>query len=897
MSCPAETPRAPKRSTRSARQAEPCRRGTPRPSAPRFGHPAATEAAAPSCAWRSVVAGLLLALLASCVSGCFRAHRCTEESCDYADNDCDGRVDEGFLDDAGRYVSDEHCGGCGVSCAAVFPTAAETACELQDDAPICVLLRCPEGTHRADAGSCVPDVPVACAPCSDDAECALRLPGATCRTLATGDARCFEPCSEDCGPGLACVDGACLPNSGTCECAGVDVDARFACLVTSPRGDVCAGEQPCEPGGLGVCVPVLSESCNAEDEDCDGLVDEDFLDELGRFALDPLHCGACNTPCAPPGPNMLALCVGLPSPGPDGLDARCDVSCEPGFVDVDGLVANGCECQRWDGEGPPPVVGGDADCDGVVDDDDAFVHVTPTGNDSDPGTLLRPMRSVGAALVRGAALGKDVLVAGGVYPGLVTLVPGVGVFGGYRVDFRDRDLGLYPVTLERPDAPGQPVIVCRDVRTATRLDGFQVRGSDASASGQGSTALYLDGCGPELTLSNVSVVAGRGQDGLEGDDSSDNLAELDAALTSLDELEGREGTEGGRGTGDDLCRAVTGGTPGVLRCGATDVSGGRGADESCVRLACTNGSPCANAGCTDFTSGGVCDIATVLALAVPNPAAQAGRGPAAGAAGATTYDAPTNRAACNFCDDNPTLPRDGDDGVDGGQGVDGRGGMGCTGAPEFDASTGRLRGHAGADGAAGTHGSGGGGGSSGAGYAIIGGTGFCAGGDRAGGGGGGGGSGGCGAPRAEGGEGGGASVAIVVRLAPGMTAGPRFEALRVQTESGGNGGDGGVGARGGQGGDGQAGGVAPFWCARNGGRGGDGGDGGAGGGGGGGCGGGSHAFAVTGASVDPSYLLSLETTTVVELAGVAGAGGRAGFSPGSAGGAGESGGASVVLRF
>lgn len=855
--------------------------------------PAARRCSPP--AWALALCALTVGALAS---GCFRSHRCGDETCDYGDDDCDGRVDEGFLDE-GLYVTPEHCGGCGVSCAMVFPTALETACEVMAGVPTCVLVSCPEGTHRADAGSCVPDVPVACAPCTGDAECALRLPGAVCRTLAGGDARCFEPCGEGCGPGLACQDGACIPNSGTCECQGVDVDARFACLLTSPSGDVCAGEQPCEPGGLGECVAVLAESCNGEDEDCDDLVDEDFVDELGRFARDPLHCGACNTPCAPPGPNMVATCTALPSPGPDGLDATCDVACEEGFVDVDGLEANGCECERWDGEGPPPTVGGDADCDGVVDDDDTFIHVTPTGNDANPGTLVQPMRTISAALQRGATAGKDVLVAGGVYSGLVTLVAGVDVFGGYRVDFRDRDLGLYPVTLERPDAPGQPVVICRGVRRATRVEGFTVHGSDASGPGQGSTAMYLDGCGPEVTFASVDVVAGRGQDGVEGDDSSDNLEELDASLTSLDQLEGEEGTAGGNGTGDGTCRPVSGGSAGVLRCGATDVSGGRGADETCARLACTNGSPCANAGCTDFTSGGVCDIATVLALASPNPAAQAGRGPSAGAAGATTYDAPTNRSACNFCDDNPTLQRDGDDGGDGADGTDGGGGPGCSGGPEFDAVTGRLRGRSGADGAPGTHGSGGGGGSSGAGYAIIGGTGFCFGGDRAGGGGGGGGSGGCGSPRAEGGDGGGASVAILIRLGAGMTQGPRFERLRVQTESGGEGGDGGVGARGGQGGDGLFGGVAPFWCARNGGRGGDGGDGGAGGGGGGGCGGGAHAFALTGGSVDSAYVQQLRDGTMVDEAGVAGAGGRGGFSPGlgSAGGAGLVGSADVVLQF
>ena len=138
----------------------------------------------------------------------------------------------------------------------------------------------------------------------------------------------------------------------------------------------------------------------------------------------------------------------------------------------------------------------------------------------------------------------------------------------------------------------------------------------------------------------------------------------------------------------------------------------------------------------------------------------------------------------------------------------------------------------------GSDGSGGGGGCAGAGYAVITGTETaCT--SVAGSAGGGAGSGGCGAPGAAGGGGGGASIGIVIQLASGSTQGPRLNAVRIVTASGGDGGDGGVGASGGSGGSGGLGGVTNFWCARNGGRGGDGGPGGAAGGGGGGCGGAS----------------------------------------------------------
>ena len=52
-------------------------------------------------------------------------------------------------------------------------------------------------------------------------------------------------------------------------------------------------------------------------------------------------------------------------------------------------------------------------------------------------------------------------------------------------------------------------------------------------------------------------------------------------------------------------------------------------------------------------------LTVTVAVAVANPAAGAGHGPGAGAAGDLTYNAPTDRGVCHFCDDNPPLPRTG----------------------------------------------------------------------------------------------------------------------------------------------------------------------------------------------------------------------------------------------
>lgn len=826
---------------------------------------------------------LLSSLLSSLgLAGCYETNVCGgPEECNLFDDDCDGLIDEGYVDDDGVYRQTENCGSCGVSCTIAFPTAERVACIDAVEGPTCRILACPEGTHPAGDGACVPDVPVLCLPCTTDLDCGLRQPTARCLPTATGALRCGQPCADasECPTGFRCESTGmettrqCVPVSGICGCTPETEDVEIACLLDSPiAGMRCAGVQRCGADGPSACEPALVEACNAQDDDCDGSIDEDFRDAEGRYVA-RLHCGGCARPCVEPGPNMLAQCL------PDGAGTRCEVDCEEGFVDVDRILANGCECERWDGEGPPPVIGGDADCDGTPDDTTDFIYVTATGSDTNAGTLASPLRTVQAALSRGRIEDKDVLVSRGIYEGPFDVTGGVSLYGGYSPDFRDRDLELYPVLLERMDGEGgTPVVRCNAVRTDTRIEGFTVQASDATRAGVGSTAILLDGCGPEVRFVAVTVLAGRGASGLAGDDSSTNL--LDWGLASLTDLDGSSGSEGRAGTGGEFCAPIAAGTAGVHSCRAVDVSGGVGGIAQCPGAICTNGRACGNAGCTDFTVGGVCNIDAAIAVAEANPPAGAGRGPRPGAAGELSYNAPTNRGVCNFCDDNPTLLRDGGNGGDGGEGDDGTGGGGCRDTAVFD-TDGRLTAGGGTSGAAGTDGAGGGGGTAGGGYEVIGGTmGAC--GDRSGGSGGGGGSGGCGAPGADGGGGGGESVGIVLRLGA-LTRGPRFDRVRVVTATGGDGGDGGIGAAGGAAGTGAAGGVGRFWCARNGGRGGDGGRGGSGGGGGGGCGGGSHGVYVSASAGVGAYRDELAASVLVEAAGVAGRAGRGGFSPGASG--------------
>jgi hypothetical protein len=838
---------------------------------------------------------LACALHALALAGCYETSHCSPELCDGRDNDCDGVVDDGFIDAMGRYSGFENCGACGLDCREVFPSAAQSACVAEGDGMRCAILECPEDSLLT-AGACVPNTRTDCLPCSGDEDCG---PGALCLPDVRDELHCLTPCVDrtDCDFGFSCQTHAsapnggavCTPRTGSCSCSSGLEGAELACLLRSPNGDACVGAQQCEEAGLTECLASLDEVCNAADEDCDGRVDEGFADAQGRYLTD-VHCGGCDVPCVPNGPHTLASCV-LASAA-----ASCERRCEPGFVDADGLAATGCECElRTSTE---IAIGQDGDCDGDTDPTPSLVFVSPSGDDDDDGTSVdSAVRTLQRGLALGESLGRTVLVARGLYSGPLELRPGANLIAGYRPDFRVRDLGLYPVLVENPPSrAGAPVLTCHDIDEPTHVAGLTLLGGDASDASQGSTAVFLDGCTDELTLAELTVLAGRAGSGPAGADSSERLDTL--GFDSLADLLGVDGSAGELGTnGNNACGVGPGGDGGSKSCPSGEVSGGDGGDADCPDLStlCVNGggTPCGNAGCTDFTDpSGICDLDAAKAVAVPHPAAEPGLGAGGADPGAQAYASVTNRGVCSFCDDNPSLPREGGQGEDGAPGDDGDGGAACSSQEVVELDSGLVRSRGGRDGEDGQDGGGGGGATAGAGRAAIGGTEEgCL--DVRGGSGGGGGSGGCGAPGGSGGDGGGASIGVLMRLAGSASRGPSFADVRIVTGSGGDGGDGGIGAAGGDGGAGGIGGDNPVCCARSGGRGGDGGDGGDGGGGGGGCGGGSYGLYVVGAPSE-GYRGSLADGVLVERAGVAGRGGNPGFSPGHSGGAGAAGRADAI---
>jgi hypothetical protein len=192
--------------------------------------------------------------------------------------------------------------------------------------------------------------------------------------------------------------------------------------------------------------------------------------------------------------------VGQASSGIHGLAPR---PCDPSFEDL------------------PDLDFLDSNCDGIDGTIARAIFVATTGTAYNPGTIDEPVSDVNLAIqIAAADPTKDhVYVSEGNYPGLVTLVDGVSVWGGYSAAHGWKRSNAYVTTFSVGGVvSGNKVgVIGSNIAHAITLGSVTITTSAAPANGH-NYGIVLQNC-PNVTLQGVTVVAGVGgtsSDGIAG---------------------------------------------------------------------------------------------------------------------------------------------------------------------------------------------------------------------------------------------------------------------------------------------------------------------------------------------------------------------------------------------
>ena len=615
-----------------------------------------------------------------------------DERCDGADNDCDGPVDEGFMGlgtPCGVGVglcARQGVGVCGADGASVVcdvdeGEARDEVCDRLDndcDGSVDEAYPMLGAVCQAGVGACLRQGVQVCAASEEETVCTAvaGAPGDdVCngvdddcdgsvdeafpernRPCAVGEGVCRRAgvmvCGDD-GMSLRCDAEA--GEGGAEVCNGIDDDCDGVADETWPLlGRSCdVGRGLCRRSGVYVCdvddpsavacdaervAGAAADRCDYQDDDCDGSVDEGFVDAAGRYVT-LANCGACGTDCAAlwdPSPEafgVVPLCVAA------GGGAQCGFECLEGRRDADGVGANGCEL--------------------VVDEDAVYVATRANGGaDGDEcGGLDAPCASIGAGLARAEASGAArVRVGEGVYRERVVLRAGIDLLGGHQRRTWIRDPALNVTIIDGRTPAGERhrwTVRAEGIAVPTRFEGFTVNGESPLVGGNAYGVYVLDSTAALVIADNriFSGNGGRGEDGASG----------------VSGAAGRPGGDGSnsRSTGDDNpCfvdeEVVGGGDPTQ---GFPGTAGGAGGAQVCGGVAVDGGSG-------GYTTCPLVDGQQAMGAS--------GVGPTGGEGGDGGWDYVSRLARqCDASDVGSPDPEPGDDGGAGGDGVGGGGGAGA----------------------------------------------------------------------------------------------------------------------------------------------------------------------------------------------------------------------------
>jgi len=299
------------------------------------------------------------------------------EICDGKDNDCNGLIDDGTLPEVGSdcdNVVGECAGGTKV-CVTKFHCSVSTTteCFSATDTDHCPAgEQCVAEDVTTDHLGCTknPSFEICdgkdnnCNGTTDEGDPG----GGTTVNCGTDLGECSRGVNHCINGTIQCQGaiGGAMPPYGSPEiCDGKDnnCNGMFDEGLTNMGTCGQSGTSPCMLGtlqcigGAPQCVGAVDptfEVCDGVDNDCNGTIDDGY-----NKVSDPNNCGPTCQQCTVPASfNANPVCT----------SGVCGFACKPGYKDLNGNAADGCEFGPCFATGPEVCDGIDNNCNGAIDE-------------------------------------------------------------------------------------------------------------------------------------------------------------------------------------------------------------------------------------------------------------------------------------------------------------------------------------------------------------------------------------------------------------------------------------------------------------------------------------------------------------------------------------------------